>query len=764
MFESIAPPPELDDKKKQSITQMIRADMQGVDEGRQDWLDGIALWRQAAISSNLGERKLPWPNASDHRHDLIPDEIDDFVARGMNKLFGDQFWAPAKPRTEYAADAWNTVEHFMQWALETDLNFWPKASDILRSTATDGVCFTYTYWHRIKRNVQYLKDALIVQEVAGRPVRMSKQKLAQSMVTPDEFKSITNLGDSFEILKRNGEKLKVWVADFGPDDTHAKIEIRIRETVKDRPEIRITDPSRTWVPELGTLEDIPFATVEFDVTLDWLRQQWNDGAFNVASEEDWTKIVDAHLGTGNTNEAEDSGTKKLIRDTFNTHQINAGVDAVIGVDTLTSHSKTRPVRVSFYQYDLDGDGEVEDVMFMMDPETDVLLVADYRSRRVDHGKLPLTLFQFIRIQNRTYVPGLPFMLMNSAVMINTLINQAIDSQTLANLKWGAYDQSAAPELADRGTIPLDPGTLIGLQGPPREILDIQSFQAQDMDKLMPFVGKIEEFARNRAGGGGAFGPSSRSGQNHTSPRTFGGTNVQLIESHIRQAFLFSNIANGLKDLYGQIFALYSKLMPPTLKFRVAGKKGFEFMDISREDLQDQPDFIFAINALSGNAAVRRQDALLLFQTVGPFLSQLGAQAELQELLERFLRAYDEPKPEGLIPSLPNMMKRAPMSQMEEDAQLLQGRPVDILPVDDDAQHLMAMEEMDKLLAESGYVIQPDMLKERETHRFQHIAQLEQKMQAGPGAQGDQGGRPLGGERRLPGQGRPQRGPGGGVVG
>jgi len=760
MFESIAPPITLSDDRRQEIIGMVRDDIMSVDSSRERWLEGVEAWRKSAVESDLGPRDLPWDGAADHRHDMIPDEVDDFVARGMNILFGDQFWAPAKPTTEAAADVWNKIENFMQWGLEADIKFWTKASDIIRATCTDGVSFVYSYWHKSIRKTRRLSDVAVTSNATGQAQRMSPQQVARSVVSDDELDSFSASDDHYVAAMKDGTERRIWVQTYSPDDTHTKVEVEEHRTCKNRPEVRVLDPKRVWVPNIGTLEDVPFCTIEFDVTLDWLKQQRKMGAFNVLRDEDWEKLESDHMGTNPRGEAQDSGQKKPSTDTWK-NQYDDSVDDSIGTDRRTDQTKSRPVRIAFYQYDIDQDGDVEDIMFMIDPRTDSVLAADYLDRRVDYDGIPIAMFQFIRIEGRTYVPGLPYYLLNTAVLINTLINQSIDAQTVANLGGGAYDVNMAPDLADRGVLQKRPMEYVPVDGNPREVFDHQNFSAPEFDKLMPFIGMLEQFGRNRSGGGG-FSPNGRAGQNGLTPRTYGGTQIQLLESQIRQAYLYRALADGFQSLYDIIFVLYAEFMPPSMKFRVSGKDGFEFLEISKEDLRDRPDFIFAINTLSGNPAVRQASALLLFQTVGPFLAQRGAQPQMDELLERFLRAYDEPKPEALIPSPFQGMDHPPMTQQEEDELLFQGKPLGVNPIDNDLEHLQVMQQTDQVHAQMGIMWQPDQLMERERHRFAHIQQLEQKTNAGPGSLQDEGGRPMGGERRAPGQPRQNRPPGGGT--
>jgi hypothetical protein len=245
------------------------------------------------------------------------------------------------------------------------------------------------------------------------------------------------------------------------------------------------------------------------------------------------------------------------------------------------------------------------------------------------------------------------------------------------------------------------------------------------------------------------------------PRTFGGTNVILMEGLIRMENYVRLLAmggqghtSGFNELFHQVYDLYAVMMPEKKRFRIMGTN--EPAEITREDLRMRPDFMFSVNMLASNPSVRRADALLLSQTFGPQLLQFQALQQWVALYRRTLMAFGVNNIEELIPAIPEMLKHAPTDPMVEEGIMIQGIPWETLPTDDDGLHIQVHNEFKETHLNK---FMPEVWMNHDQHVAQHIQQMESKLQPAQGTmQG--GGRPMGTERRIPGQPRQPRAPGG----
>jgi hypothetical protein len=520
------------------------------------------------------------------------------------------------------------------------------------------------------------------------------------------------------------------------------VEIEREEIIYDAPEIQVLPDASLYAIDVGDLQESPFIIIEQQVTLDWYKRKRASGEYDLPTEDEWRKILKSQ------NEMKIPGEREKTSD--------ADVeDKIAGADTTTQASRTRPKWLCFYRWDLNGDGFDEEAVFEYDPTIGVVLSADYMDRVYAHGRRPVTVFRFWDIPGRLYGIGLPEMLWSIQLMINTLLNQAIDNQTLRQKPWGIANKSTNLDEMEEDLIV--PGKITTIIGDPQNKIWFPELGAVP-DHLMPFVQFLIQFMDRRVG---RFSIAEQSSQKGTAnfPRTFGGTVTLLQDGLFRIEHYIQNIAqggqghtSGFNELFHQIWDLYSQYMPKEKEFRIIGSEKPTFDMITRDDLRQRPDFMFSVSMAHTNPGIRAHSMLLLWQQVGPQLLQAGALDQWRAMLKRLYRAFGERNIEEITPTLPGMLPRAPMSQDIENQILMQGIPLDVLPVDDDAVHLQDMQEAREDYASMGFM--PDAFEEFDRHEQQHIQGLQSKATptGGPGGAPGQ----LGNEQQAPGQMRPMR--------
>jgi hypothetical protein len=524
-----------------------------------------------------------------------------------------------------------------------------------------------------------------------------------------------------------------------------EIEIEREEIVYDAPCLNVLNPTAVYTTDTGDIQTAPFVIIQRKVTIDWLARRKAEGRLSLLDEKNWEAIK------------QNQREMKVERSPQTEHEREK--DESTGVDTTTQASHERENWLCFYRYDINDDGFEEEVIFEYDPILHILMGVDYLDRSYPHGRRPVVVFKFQHIPNRLYGQSLAEMVKHFQLTLNTLLNQAIDSQTLRNKPFFFYDKSG--DLDDREEVlEISPGRGIGVVGPPSEKILFPPL-GTGPDNLVPFVQMLGDFMDRRVGRFSITDATRGRGNAGSFPRTFGGTNVILMEGLIRMENYVRLLAmggqghtSGFNELFHQVYDLYAVMMPEKKRFRIMGTN--EPAEITREDLRMRPDFMFSVNMLASNPSVRRADALLLSQTFGPQLLQFQALQQWVALYRRTLMAFGVNNIEELIPAIPEMLKHAPTDPMVEEGIMIQGIPWETLPTDDDGLHIQVHNEFKETHLNK---FMPEVWMNHDQHVAQHIQQMESKLQPAQGTmQG--GGRPMGTERRIPGQPRQPRAPGG----
>lgn len=717
---------------------------------RSHWVRSLPMWRRLANGEPANPRTLPWDGAADVNMEIIGDNVDEMHARIMSTLFGDMKWAPVEPGNDAAEYDWQRTENFMQWGLQSDIGIRGTISASTREVLTVGNAFIYTDWEkklRTTREVRYISGTTASNtDILNEVFRDTKQATEKQE------------DGSWRVrLKEAGRSHTATVyitkAPMGRED-ETEVTIDRQTYVRNCPHPRLLDPAQVYFADVGNLAWSPYLHVEFKVSPDWIKGQWRQGKFKLLTPTVMTEIEESQTQANIESSKRDTGSEKEK-------------DAQAGVDTYNQRAGLRPFVVACEEWDYDGDGLKEDVVVYYDWHLKRILDVVPLQEAFPSGHRPVTELKIREVPNRTYSFGLPRLLMNSQMIVNTMLNQALDAQTLRNMPFFFYNyQLFGNDLGNRHRIGIQPGYGVAVSGDPQDGILPVTLGGDKIDGLMPFVSEMISYMDRRAGKNSAMNANmAGSGRAGGMPRTFGATNIVHQESLIRIEEMIATFAHGgqgnsggLNELYHQIHDLYAVNLPTDIKFQVTGSN--EPMVISRQDLQYRPKFRFSVNQLTANAAVRRADEQMKFITVGPQLVQLGAHQQWIEQLRRFHQAYNTPNMEEVIPELPNTLKRAPMTPEQIIRLTIEGVPVDPLPVEDAATTVQAMQEF-----YTQYV--DDILPERWNEFIRtlglYVQQLQAQEQAGA-TQFNTGGRPMGGERRMPGQPQPVRPAQGGTFG
>jgi hypothetical protein len=265
------------------------------------------------------------------------------------------------------------------------------------------------------------------------------------------------------------------------------------------------------------------------------------------------------------------------------------------------------------------------------------------------------------------------------IEVNAIVNMVNEAQELINNPFGFYVPHANtvdPEILQN----IQPGQLIPVadinaisfpQFPQQPLANLQ-----EMDTLLLFADRLT--IAPQAGG---------SSQVRNNPRTARAQLALLSESGMKTDMMITGFQNtGWPELMHQIHSLYHHFGTDEKYFYVTGTTKQE--KITQAQMRGRFDYSFSGNTTNTNPEVQR----IMLQTLAgmvlpdPLLAQdLNAR---QDLITAMYKLYGE----GLNLRTPKLLgqganTRLPASQKEENRMMQSGIPVDVLPMDNDAEHL-----------------------------------------------------------------------------
>lgn len=467
-----------------------------------------------------------------------------------------------------------------------------------------------------------------------------------------------------------------------------------------------------------------------NVTIANIEQKFRRGIYN-AIDEAGLELLKKRVSVNKKTGAVDTELRAHTPLDRSSPSVRSQQDKNEGV--VTHRAQPFEVWECFATIDLDKDGEDEELVVWIERETKTVLRVAHLHEEYGSSKRPLIEAVFIPIGDRPLGIGVGELQMPLLVELNALFNNRSDSASIL-LQPGGFYRPGSGFYPNR--IPWRPGTWLQVDNP-----------QQDVSPFVPTANMretvaLEQFLLAMSEDLGVSTFSTGSGpQRPNAPRTARGTLAIMQQDNIKMDYILIRLMPALVDLCQQTVYQLRINGPDHETFRVVGSKSVK--TISREDLEQDYDFYFEVDAVSANKEIQRIFATAAFQGAIGIASQPpeavtpGARA----LARRFLAAYEVKDNKTIIPDPPGFM-RNPQDQEFENQLLFQGIEVEPVMADDHVGSIAKMDEEE--LGEVFNSMSPEWVTAIwAPHKQKHVRLLETKermiqQQVGQGGQGGNG--------------------------
>ncbi|MFH1645637.1 MAG: hypothetical protein ABIB11_04370, partial [Candidatus Omnitrophota bacterium] len=338
------------------------------------------------------------------------------------------------------------------------------------------------------------------------------------------------------------------------------------------------------------------------------------------------------------------------------------------------------------------------------------------------GSRPVDIAGYGIREDSIYSYGIPEILNQTQEEVDVLLNQHINNNTISNTPFAVVkNQSTFTNRLEKNRIKLKPGAAIPLD----DVNDLkfmtghtnQNFALTDISLMMSM-------------GQDAVGTSdAMQGKQQHSRTPVGSTLKLLAEANIRIKQSLIRVNRGIVPQLKKIYQLVRDYGPKEQIYRVMGERGdWQFQSISREDLQNLPDFSLGTSVDNLNKVYMREVWILLFQQVlNPFLIQSGLiqNMNIYEMLKKIFESYDIKDYKKLMTK---PMENPLISQEEELARMMGGEQMEVNPLDN---HHVHNAEIDEFMADDikAGSIPPEYQHLINAHKIGHMQALQQQMLA-----------------------------------
>ncbi len=351
----------------------------------------------------------------------------------------------------------------------------------------------------------------------------------------------------------------------------------------------------------------------------------------------------------------------------------------------------------FDRFDIDGDGLDEDVIFWVLKESKTLLKVARLSVQypMTPPRRPLASGSFLPVSARNDGISLLEMLEGLHDAAKALIDQSVDSGTIANSPFGFYRSvsSVKPE-----TIRMLPGELYPLGDPSRDIIfpTIGNPQAQGFNlNMLTILGQMEE--RVSVIGDLQFGrvPPGKS----TALRTVGGMALLTGQGEARPERILRRFFAIWTEVFAQMHELNQHFLPKNKQFRVMGYRSesedpYRVINDPGRDLSGRFTFQFKANVLNVSKQALQSSLEALMQV---YVSELAVQLGVLKpdgfyrLLRDFGQAFGQDPDNYLTAPSPDALKPKIFAE-EAISEIMAGRIPNGRPAEGAEAHLARIQQ------------------------------------------------------------------------
>ena len=671
-----------------------------------------------------------WQGASDIHLPVVTEKVDMVLPR-IKMALGQDVQVQRVAR-DYDPEETRLQEHFINWAREHDIpDFELSLTHWYKNMLLYGCSFLKVYWKQKWRRTEQIHNLKAMAQAGetlnGYVLNAPQIKFVDNMLdelfgqgrwmyaAPPESGSAEFLVDIVEDRRRiSNVRVKFEKSDLIDE---VRIRVRRRILVQDSPCVDVIEPEHIIMPyRAKKVQTADYVAHRHYMTPDEIIRRadetdeelhWN------LTEEDIKKLKDSKKAPTWQRESEPEQRVQEAKD------FSAGVSRP---DRANDDYNKLPVFEVYTCEDFDEDGDPEEVILQIVPALGKIVHCTYLETVFPHGMRPFCAIRYTQSSDRFYVPGLAVFLAAINIEVNTVINQVNDAQELINNPIFFFrpdgltiDPKVLQNIPPGTGIPCsDPNSIVFPQWNKAPLANLQA-----LDSMLMFADRMT--VTPLTGG---------STQMSNSPRMARGTIALLSESNVKLDMLVESIKDeGYKDLLRMLFGLYSSFGPDEKFFWVTGRdKKKRSETVYRQQFAGKYDFILTGTTVNSNPEIRRMVSQNRYAVGSTNPLYASDQMAFQNLLRDFYMHNDEGANIDLIlPKLPGQsgQTHVPMTQEDEITAMRLGQPIDILPSDNDAEHLQVLQAFQK--SPEFSTLEPHIAASLAHHGRAHAIALQQKM-------------------------------------
>lgn len=605
------------------------------DANRLQWEDQ-RLQRYAKYRGWLQEKTVPWPGAANVHISIM--QISELRANAglhnvimtmrplMSAKAAKREHVPREDKITQLIDAQLFLDPGPDRAQQ---NFEEYVAGFLQ----DGNVVAYTPWVRDERDVtmvhfrppvpEGIDPALYLVELAA---ELFKDRQLDLVPTDQAASKLT-----VTYRDERGKEAEARLEVYEQDDGTLELVVKRRATIYDGPVMQVlpiesilvpTRASNLQPPAEWNPKGAPYVFMEWSYTLDEVRRQQGHD-FNWLDAEGLKKLEAQVRSAAGVPIAEVSGDR--LQEQKDLLEGREHQEPTVTVEEDAAHLSV-PVYRCFDRWDVDGDGQAEDVYWVVARDVDVLLEARLLAERwpAERPYRPLADAVAIPVKDRWY--GISYLELGEALydLIKGIFDLSLDSAKVSNIPWFFYGASSKLET---GIIRLAPGEGYPVPGVPRDTIWFPNLPTRDQQWAFQFMGlALGLFEKLMMIGDLQLGrvPTGKA----SALRTFGTTAAILQQGDVRADQLLLRLFSGLRQIAANFHRMNRHLLPPGKEIRLIGydgprEQGYQMIQ-GVEEIDAEVDFEFRPDFLLSNPAVLAQTMQSLLMVVGtPLAFQLG---------------------------------------------------------------------------------------------------------------------------------------------
>ncbi len=637
-----------------------------------------------------GGKDFPWPDASDFP---LPDMMEKSLRMQdtlHNAVMSSRPVIGAKALDRVDADKEANVDKMIHYQLFVEQPGEEWVGDMSDAFINDGLFVVFTPWITEERETSDVRRFPPIPDDMP-PIDYFAAAIQQVFAEASALPANGSDGWDWSLLDPKTEK-PIAVSFYTRKGRGVDMVIRKDATVFDgpRPMLREWDevlyPARAanlHIPGPSNPHGAPHVILVDYPTVDEIRRLAKSGFYDRLTKKDLDALALVPPGTKNQEMREEKDALQGVTP--------APVDK-----TKWPEHGTLTRLMCFDIYDIDGDGQTEDVVWWVILETKTLVRAKWLSEAFPSNKLRRPLVHRAMVPVRGRVGGISLLEMMEGLhdVAKTVLDQTVDSGTIKNVPFFFYRPSGSMKSE---IIRMVPGEGYPLNDPKRDV-EFPQFNNNDqvfginlLTIMMNMQGKltmVDDLQEGRV-------PEGKS----SALRTVGGMALIAGQGEARPERILRRFFSGFAEIWSQVHGLNQIFLPAKKKIRVIGLKAAgedPYLELGRGDVSGTFEFIFGANVLNASKAALQQsiDALML-ASVSELTLQTGIMTVdgLYKLLrEKYIAHGQDPDKFLSLPS-PTANKRRIFAE-EAISQIIDGE----IPDGEPAEAGGAMEHAQKLAA------------------------------------------------------------------